>query len=44
MSEFPMAPEWQVETWFNTKVPLHLADLRGKVILLHAFQMLCPGC
>jgi AhpC/TSA family len=23
---------------------LRLADLRGKVVLLHAFQMLCPAC
>ena len=23
---------------------MHLADLRGKVVVLHAFQMLCPAC
>ncbi len=38
------APDWQVNQWFNTGQPLDLAALRGKVILLHAFQMLCPGC
>ena len=27
-----------------TVKPLALADLRGRVVLLHAFQMLCPGC
>lgn len=38
------APQWQVEKWFNTSVPLSLDSLRGKVIVLEAFQMLCPGC
>ena len=38
------APEWQVSEWFNTELPLTLASLRGKVVVLHAFQMLCPGC
>lgn len=39
-----MAPAWQTTAWLNTPKPLALADLRGKVVLLHAFQMLCPGC
>jgi len=39
-----LAPELQVSTWLNTKEPLSLERLRGKVIMLHAFQMLCPGC
>lgn len=38
------APEWHVEQWLNTPVPLSLGSLRGKVIVLEAFQMLCPGC
>lgn len=38
------APELDVTQWFNTPAPLTLAGLRGKVIALHAFQMLCPGC
>lgn len=38
------APEWQTATWLNTPQPLSLAQLRGKVVLMHAFQMLCPGC
>jgi peroxiredoxin len=37
------APPWRVERWFNTE-PLALADLRGRVVLVEAFQMLCPGC
>lgn len=38
------APELQVAHWFNTPKPLTLASLRGRVVVLHAFQMLCPGC
>lgn len=38
------APELAVAQWFNTAEPLTLAGLKGKVVLLHAFQMLCPGC
>lgn len=44
MSEIPMAPDWQVSQWINTLTPLKLTQLRGRVVLLHAFQMLCPGC
>jgi peroxiredoxin len=39
-----LLPEWSVSRWFNTREPLTLAGLRGKVVLVHAFQMLCPGC
>lgn len=39
-----MAPELSVSRWFNTDAPLSLAGLRGRPVLLHAFQMLCPGC
>lgn len=38
------APELDVAAWFNTPAPLRLAQLRGRVVVLHAFQMLCPGC
>lgn len=45
MSTLPRpAPEWQVERWFNTPCALSVDALRGKVIVLEAFQMLCPGC
>ena len=39
-----LASELQVERWFNTAAPLSLAALRGKVVVIEAFQMLCPGC
>ena len=44
--EIPLqtAPELEIATWLNTQLPLTLAGLRGRVVVLHAFQMLCPGC
>jgi peroxiredoxin len=36
--------EIQASQWFNTSTPLSLAQLRGRVVVLVAFQMLCPGC
>ncbi len=38
------APAWATREWINTRSPLQPADLRGRVVVLHAFQMLCPGC
>jgi len=38
------APPIEAERWFNTDQPLSLAMFHGKVVVLHAFQMLCPGC
>ncbi|MBS0194611.1 MAG: TlpA family protein disulfide reductase [Proteobacteria bacterium] len=39
-----MPPAWQVQEWLNAPAALSLESLRGKVVLLEAFQMLCPGC
>jgi hypothetical protein len=36
------APELLVQTWFNTDRPLLLSGLRGRVVVLAAFQVLCP--
>jgi hypothetical protein len=36
-------PELQVAQWFNAPEPISLAGLKGKVVVLVAFQMLCPG-
>lgn len=44
MTTTDYAPELAVSRWFNAKQPLSLARLRGRVVMLHAFQMLCPGC
>lgn len=39
-----MAPEWRTTEWFNTRTRLTLSELRGRVVMISAFQMLCPGC
>ena len=39
----PLAPDWQTSQWFNSP-PLRLSALRGRVVVLEVFQMLCPGC
>jgi hypothetical protein len=36
------APELLVHSWFNTDRPLTLSSLRGRVVVLAAFQVLCP--
>ena len=38
------APELEVSEWINAPGPISLAALRGRVVVVHAFQMLCPGC
>ncbi len=37
------APEWTTTGWVNSE-PLTLDSLRGRVVVVEAFQMLCPGC
>jgi peroxiredoxin len=39
-----IAPELQTSEWLNTQRPITLASLRGKVVVLHTFQIFCPGC
>jgi len=43
-TEFPMATDIDAIEWLNTPQPLSINTLKGKVIAIHAFQMLCPGC
>ncbi|MCB0976451.1 MAG: redoxin domain-containing protein [Acidimicrobiales bacterium] len=43
MAEPLLAPDLDVLEWLNSE-PLKLEDLRGKVVLIEAFQMLCPAC
>ena len=41
---YPMAPELAPsDTWINAK-PLALADLRGKVVILHFYAFECVNC
>ena len=43
MSDDPgSAPELDVAQWLGTPSPL--ASLRGQVVMVETFQMLCPGC
>ncbi|MCX4029866.1 redoxin domain-containing protein [Endozoicomonas sp. SM1973] len=44
MTHYRKAPELIVDQWLNTQHPLSLAKLKGKVVVVFAFQMLCPGC
>lgn len=44
MHQMTPAIDWQASAWFNTPSGPTLTGLRGQVILLHAFQMLCPAC
>lgn len=41
---FADAPALQVAQWLNTDSALTLDSLRGRVVVMHAFQMLCPAC
>jgi peroxiredoxin len=43
-TEFNTAPELVTAIWLNTKQPISLEELKGKVVVIFAFQMLCPGC
>ncbi len=38
------SPPWQVSAWLNVREPLSLESLRGRVVVLEVFQLLCPGC
>ncbi len=44
MTDLQKAPELQIHKWLNTNTDLSLDGLKGKVIVVFAFQMLCPGC
>jgi hypothetical protein len=38
------APALNARHWLNAKGPITLESLRGRVVVLTAFQMTCPGC
>lgn len=38
------APPLLTSDWLNTTRPLDIPDFRGKLLVIEAFQMLCPGC
>ncbi len=43
-TRYSLASPLDVVAWLNTSKPLTLAELEGRVVVIHAFQMLCPGC
>ena len=46
MPRYREAPPLQAASWLNVNVaePPTLETMRGRVVLLHAFQMHCPAC
>src|SRR5438552_994306 len=44
MQDFGPVPEFANESWLNTGVPLRLANLRGKVVLLDMWTFACINC
>jgi peroxiredoxin len=36
-------PEFETSKWFNAEAPLKLEELKGKVVVVAAFQQHCPG-
>ena len=39
-----LAPELMNDTWLNVDAPLHLADLRGKVVIVEMWTFGCINC
>ncbi|MGE0152058.1 MAG: TlpA family protein disulfide reductase [Reyranellaceae bacterium] len=39
-----LAPPLLTSDWLNSPRPLDIGDFRGRVLVIEAFQMLCPGC
>lgn len=38
------AKSLQVSHWLNTTSPISLEDVRGNIVMITVFQMLCPSC
>ncbi len=38
------APSLEIQEWINTNEDITLEKLKGKIVIIYAFQMLCPGC
>ena len=38
------APDFEIQKWLNTNEPISIENLKGRIIVAFAFQMLCPGC
>lgn len=44
LPDLGLAPELTNDIWLNVEKPIHLADLRGKVILLEMWTFGCINC
>ncbi len=44
MPDADKLPEIEAAEWLNAERPMSLGELRGRVVAVEAFQMLCPGC
>jgi thiol-disulfide isomerase/thioredoxin len=44
MPSLQLAPPLNTSDWLNAPDDFSLEAVKGKVVLLEAFQMLCPGC
>lgn len=42
--DLKLAPEFSVSQWFNSDEDISLAKLKGKNVIIYAFQLLCPAC
>jgi len=42
--KYQKAKSLETQEWLNTEQDLNLEVLRGNIIVIHVFQMLCPGC
>jgi hypothetical protein len=38
------APALVTSDWINSALPLDIPDFAGRILVMLAFQMLCPGC
>ena len=43
MKQYAMASELDVSEWINVAQPVHLQALRGRVVVIAVFQILCPA-
>ncbi|MDJ0879718.1 MAG: TlpA disulfide reductase family protein [Halieaceae bacterium] len=41
---YTTTPDWVVSAWLNTPEALGPQSFPGRIVVLEAFQMLCPGC
>ena len=44
LPDLGLAPELTNDVWLNVEAPLHLADLRGKVVIVEMWTFGCINC